>query len=60
MPTIRKLYTLGEVRAIIAKIEKVDAENVIIYEASELSLEDCFGGRGVEDETYIFQVDHAD
>ena len=56
MATTRKIYTLDEVRSILAEMNKAEIEHVEIYENNKLSM----GGYGfdypVEGDNFLFQV----
>ncbi len=58
MPSIRKLYTLLDVKQLIANKEKCPIDEVNIYECKEMVIDDgCGGNYGVENDTFLFQVD---
>ena len=56
MPTNRMLYTLEDVKNMIADFEDVKPEDVEIYECGTLKLDAQFSV-DVNDNSYIFQVD---
>ena len=56
MPITRKLYTLGDIKAIIMQHEKVGADSVIECGPLTIGLED--GYEHVSNDHFIIQVDH--
>ena len=56
MPTNRTLYTLEDIKKMIAYFEDVKPADVQIYECGTLRLENEFPS-DVADNSYIFQVD---
>ena len=60
MPQKRILYTLDEVKKILAKENDMDAEFVHIYEGCKLELRDFYGNHDVNSDSFIFQVDIVD
>ena len=56
MPTNRMLYTLEDIKKLIAYFEEVKPEDVQIYECGTLRLENR-SPSDVADNSYIFQVD---
>ena len=58
MPTTRKLYTLQEVKELIAKDCNTDVENVDVYEGATLHVEiDYANVMSIEDNNFLFQAD---
>jgi hypothetical protein len=58
MPSIRKLYTLQEVKDVLAKKNKVDPKNVRTFNGQTLHSVDIGGAPyDLEKDSYIFQVD---
>jgi len=61
MPTTRKLYTLGDLKFMIAEKNGVEPDTVKIYEENELLLDSMvfMGKINCEDRTFVLQVDCA-
>jgi hypothetical protein len=58
MPTTRILYTLNEVKALLAEKEGVPVENVDVHDIFDIYLEPRDGDSiKVKKNTYLFQVD---
>ena len=58
MPTNRMLYTLEDVKNMIADFEDVKPEDVEIYDCCSLVLQDSMSDNNiVTEQGYIFQVD---
>jgi hypothetical protein len=58
LPTIRKLYTLQEVKELLAKKNNVHEKDVDVFENRTIEISDILGNSyEVEDNSYLFQVD---
>jgi len=56
MPETRVIYTLEDVKILLAKEHNVYSESISIYENGELKLDNGRGVGEVEDKTYLFEV----
>lgn len=57
MPETRIVYTLGEIKALLARIHRTSSVNVEILDDSKLSYELYpFGDIEVTDDSYLFVV----
>ena len=58
MPTNRMLYTLEDVKNMIADFEDVKPEDVYVYDCCSLVLQNALVDNNVvTEQSYIFQVD---
>jgi len=57
MPQNRILYTLQDIKKILAEKHRINIENVQIYERCTLNLEDGFGYHELESNSFLFQID---
>ena len=57
MPTTRVLYTIRDVRYLLAQVEKVPPESVDVFEGETLARTTDHHGEDLSDGDYLFQVD---
>ena len=57
MSTNRVLYTVADIKEVLAKLEGVPPDSVQVFECQTLSIGSDFHGMDLMDEHYVFQVD---
>ena len=59
MPIKRIIYTLGEIKDLVAKEHGVERENIRIFESNEILLRDgsCDINNSVDDNTLLLEFD---
>jgi hypothetical protein len=60
MAVKRYIYTLEDLKQIIAYKHKISIEDVVIYNYSDLTIDHGFGPNKVDNETYILHVDEEE
>jgi len=56
MPTIKKLYTLSEVKTLIEKDSGFKNSTVEIFDNNKLVIENSFGQSNLDDNSFTFQI----
>lgn len=54
MATIRILYTLEDVKKLLARIHNVPIDQINVFDSEKLHVETSLGTFEIEDETYLF------